>query len=103
MLIVLDVLLFISLVVILVMLLLQNSSTTKRAWKVQAYATICALVLELIAFILRLILLNSWLILLVLLIIHTPVGIATIIEAKDNGAFERNKKGSQNRNVDVVV
>ena len=98
---VLDVLLFTSLVAVLVMLLMQKHDSTKRFWKVQAYITICALALELISFIVRLILAESWFILLIILILHAIIGSVTIIEAKENGAFE--KKSKQNVNIDVVV
>ncbi len=99
---VLDILMFVLFVVFLVALIAQNDSNMKKALKIQSYACIAALSIEVISLVVRFLLSNYWVPVFIVLIAHSIVSTAIILEAKDYGVFEK-KRNNRDANVDVVV
>ena len=99
----LDVLMFFSFVVFLVALIAQNDNNMKAVLKVQAYVCIVALAIEVTSLVIRFLMVYYWVPVLIVLILHSLVSVAIIIEAKSYGVFDKKKKNKQNVNADVVV
>lgn len=103
MLMVLDLLIFFSLVILLIALIMQNDKNTKSILKVQAYTCIVALMVESISVVVRFLVARYWFPVLLVLVLHAIISYGIINEAKDNGVFEKKKKDKKKVNVDVVV
>lgn len=98
-----DIFIFFSFIVILVALLLENDDNKKTVLKIQAYASIFALTIEVVSLVARFLLSRYWLPVLIVLTFHATISLGIILDAKDYGVFERKKKTNRNVDVDVVV
>ena len=102
MVIVIDILLFFSLVLLLVAIIMQNDKNKKHALKLQAYSCIASLALEVIILVIRFLFVKYWGAMFIVLIVHAILSIPIILDAKEHGAFEKKKK-EKKINTDVVV
>lgn len=102
MVIVLDILLFFSLVLLLVAIIMQNDKNKKHTLKLQAFSCIASLAFELVILVIRFLFVKYWGAMFIVLIVHSILSIPIILDARDYGAFEKKKK-EKKINADVVV